>query len=201
MEFVSIGPYCNTADILKQHNLRLKSYPFDYIFSSLSMITHCINDRFNVFLDKQYYSNGTTESSTRHSFYCDYLDTEILYRHHMKYGYDSSYKVSSGNVFNHHNLLNESIYEKFQRRCARLLDLIDNHKKVVFVYYNCYTKEFDDLLEFHNTFSGSGSDKNIFTLGIFDNDGNTEILYESSNCKIYQNYGYADIFADVATLF
>lgn len=79
MEFVSIGPYCNTADILNQHNLRVNAYPFDYIFSSLEMVKHCINDRFNIFLDKSYYTKGNDNDSTRHSFYCKLLDTDILY--------------------------------------------------------------------------------------------------------------------------
>ena len=51
--FISIGPYCSTADILKKHNHRLQAFPFDYIFSSLEMIKHCINDQFNIFLDKK----------------------------------------------------------------------------------------------------------------------------------------------------
>ena len=51
MEFISIGPYCSSADILKDNGLRNSSYPFDYIFSSLEMVKHCINDRFKIFLD------------------------------------------------------------------------------------------------------------------------------------------------------
>ena len=32
VEFVSIGPYCDTTEILKLFGLRNKSYPFDWIF-------------------------------------------------------------------------------------------------------------------------------------------------------------------------
>jgi hypothetical protein len=56
MKFISIGPYCSTAYILKVNNLRTESYPFDYIFSSLEIVKHCINDKFNIFLDKKYYT-------------------------------------------------------------------------------------------------------------------------------------------------
>jgi hypothetical protein len=67
MKFISIGPYCACADIIMQilnplyNNITPQewfirtAYPFDYIFSSLEMIKHCINDRFNIFLDKKYY--------------------------------------------------------------------------------------------------------------------------------------------------
>lgn len=44
MEFISIGPYFSSADLLKYSGLRNSSYPFDYIFSSLEMVKHCIND-------------------------------------------------------------------------------------------------------------------------------------------------------------
>jgi len=56
MKFISIGTYCSTAYILKVNNLRTESYPFDYIFSSLEIVKHCINDKFNIFLDKKYYT-------------------------------------------------------------------------------------------------------------------------------------------------
>lgn len=57
MEFISIGPYCAAADILKQNCLRNQAYPFDYIFSSLEMVMHCINDKFQIFLDKNTINN------------------------------------------------------------------------------------------------------------------------------------------------
>ena len=58
IEFVSIGPYCVSTMTLAKHNLRKKSYPLDYIYSSLDMILHCISDNFKVFLDKTLYENG-----------------------------------------------------------------------------------------------------------------------------------------------
>lgn len=75
MKFVSIGPCCDTADILKHYNLRTEAYTFDYIFSTLEMIKHCISDKFNIFLDKKYYIKGDHDSSTKHQFYCNYLNS------------------------------------------------------------------------------------------------------------------------------
>ena len=40
MEFISIGPYCSSTDIIKNNGLRNSAYPFDYIFSSLEMVKH-----------------------------------------------------------------------------------------------------------------------------------------------------------------
>ena len=49
MEFVSIGPNCISTNLLVKLGLRKKSYPFDYIFSSLEMVEHCINNRFDIY--------------------------------------------------------------------------------------------------------------------------------------------------------
>jgi hypothetical protein len=189
MEFISVGPYCASAEIIKGHGLRKKSYPFDYIFSSLEMIKHCINDKFAIFLDKQYYRSGESphNQSMHHSFYAKYIDTEILRRHHIadnasKYADD----LANREIFIHHDLLiNNDVYESFVRKCRRLLDLIEQNQKIVFVYYNCYTENFDDIVDFYLNFSGN---KNIFVLGIFKNDSDKKMLYENDNCKIYQNY-------------
>ena len=77
MEFVSIGPYCSSADIIKINGLRNSSYPFDYLFSSLKMVKHCINNRFKIFLDKRYHKY-CSEYHSHHLFYSTFIDTEIL---------------------------------------------------------------------------------------------------------------------------
>ena len=201
MKFISIGPYCATGDILKNHNLKTESYPFDNIFSSLEIVKHCIDDKFNVFLDKQYYTPGTCNKSTRHSFYAPFLDTRLLLIHHMVVdGWASDYKSSTGNFFNHHNLIDDTgDYEKFQRRCARLLALIESNEKIVFFYYNRYTTDYSDLIEFYNHFSYN---KNIYIVGVFENmRDHPKILYENVNCKIYQNYDMYSIVDDVKNNF
>jgi hypothetical protein len=52
----SLGPRCHTASFLKRNHLKKASYPFDWIFSDIDMITHCLEDDFNIFLDKQYFT-------------------------------------------------------------------------------------------------------------------------------------------------
>ena len=192
MKFISIGPYCSTTDILKENNLRTEAYPFDYIFSSLEIVKHCLNDKFMIFLDKKYYMYGNCKKSTRHSFYCNFLDTPLLQQHHIKFNYSKDYKVSEGNLFNHHNLIDDNDnYEKFKRRCERLLNLIEKNEKIVFVYYNCYTNDFNDIIDFYNFFSYN---KNIYNY-------DKQILYENINCKIYQNYDKSIIFNEIKSVF
>ena len=68
----------------------------------------------------------------------------------------------------------------------------------MFVYYNCYTSDFDDIIDFYNNFSYN---KNIYILGIFENNYNKKILYENINCKIYQNYHRQIIFNEIKMAF
>ena len=66
----SIGNRCHTAYMLKQCNIKKASYPFDWIFSDLSMVLNCINDNFNIFLNKEYYTILDTSSfRQKHSYY------------------------------------------------------------------------------------------------------------------------------------
>jgi hypothetical protein len=69
MEFISIGPYCETAILLKKYNYRNSSYPFDWIFSSLECVKNCLEDNFITFLDKNNYIKGTNDYSTKHIIY------------------------------------------------------------------------------------------------------------------------------------
>ena len=201
MDFISIGPYCTTAHIIKDNNLRRNAYPFDYIFSSLEMVKHCIKDRFNIFLDKKYYksSDFIEEPRMYHLFYQKFIDTEILKKHHMVHNLDDiANNLENREIFLHHNLLDDNTYLSFVRRCKRLLELIDNNSKIVFVYYNCYTDNIDDIIDFHKNFYDN---KNIYIVGIFQNIYETKILYENVNCKIYQNYDNSFIFNEIQSLF
>ena len=51
----SLGNLCHGSQILKRNNYKKCSYPFDWIFSNCENIIHCIEDDFNIFLDKSYY--------------------------------------------------------------------------------------------------------------------------------------------------
>ena len=119
-EFIPIGPCCYTTEYIKDSNLRNHSYPFDYIFSSIEIVNHCINDKFKVFLDLTYISD------CNHSFYDEKIKTNLLERH--SYHVLGLYKVPI--TFPHHNLHIESVYNSMQRKCNRFLDLLNSNKKV-----------------------------------------------------------------------
>ena len=100
-------------------------------------------------------------------------------------------------MFNHHDLINnEDHYERFKRRVKRLLTLIESGVRVVFVYRDEYTNNHEELVALSRHLA---STPNIYVLGIFDNTERSGVMYESKNCKIYQNMSHAYIFGDVIT--
>ena len=50
----SLGNLCHGSQILKRNNYKKCSYPFDWIFSNYDIIINCLEDDFNIFLDKSY---------------------------------------------------------------------------------------------------------------------------------------------------
>jgi len=77
--FISIGFCCVTTSFLKQLGYTNSGYPFDWLFTSIKMVKHCLETRFKYFLDKKYYQN---DDAMRHLYYQDMIKTEEIYRHH-----------------------------------------------------------------------------------------------------------------------
>lgn len=45
----SIGSWCITGTLLKKANLKTESYPFDWNFTNIDVVKHCIEDNFKIF--------------------------------------------------------------------------------------------------------------------------------------------------------
>lgn len=124
---------CHSSQILKRNNLKLCSYPFDWIFSNCDNIIHCIEDNFNIFLDKSYYIN-ISESKCGHS----------------KYGIT---------MFNHHNPLNNINDYNYYVRCVdRFKKLLQKQEHKLFIMIFVNMKNIDEniikhMIEFNNKFS------------------------------------------------
>jgi Putative papain-like cysteine peptidase (DUF1796) len=197
IHYISIGPYCESANILEKYQRRPQAFPFDFIFSSLPMIRHVITDRCSTFLDKTHLTEKN--GATHHAVYAEYLDTDILRRHHYANQLpEMAQNMKSRPVFLHHNLLEEETHKAFQRRCERLLSLIDRHEKIVFMYFNPYLNDHRDLFEFADSFHDY---PNIRIVGIADNQGEKSILYHGARCKVYQRYNREEMFHDIEQSF
>jgi hypothetical protein len=117
MKYCSLGEMCLSATLLKNNGLKDASYPFDWIFSSVEMVKHCIEDDFKTFLDKSYYQTSD-DHSCNHLFYHNMIEHETV-----------------GKVtFNHHNpLIKEEDYAYFKRCIDRFKNLLASSEEKTFV--------------------------------------------------------------------
>lgn len=136
MEFrytCSLGTLCQSSQILKNNNLKMSSYPFDWIFSNPDNVIHAIEDDFKIFLDKSYYKS-ISEDKCGHSYY-------------------------HNNMFNHHNpLINENHYNYYVRCVNRFKDLLKKKEPKIFIITFPNRDELDEtcknnIIEFNNKFS------------------------------------------------
>ena len=110
---IPLGTNCYIASYLKRNNLKLVSYPFDWIFSYPNDIYDIINTNFEYFLNKEYYVNQ---------------DDTINYNSHMKY-------CTSLRMFNHHNPYKDNDNEYFKRCVARFNDVIKKQENKLFIMF------------------------------------------------------------------
>lgn len=161
----SLGPRCHTACLLKNNHLKKASYPFDWIFSNIDMVIHCLEDRFTTFLDKSYFTiqNDTSESQ-QHSYYCESQDDH---------------------VFNHRNPLKPDDYNYYVRCVERFNDLLKTKDNKLFVLFFLNYVKIDDafkrrIIEFNNKFKHYTSHYGILCIIQYVDNANT---YEFSSCE------------------
>jgi len=115
----SLGTLCQPALMLKRNNLKLQSYPFDWIFSNPDIIMDCLNDDFTSFLDKS-----------------NYIDIGEDKCGHTKY---------HPRMFNHHNPLHEKNYQYYIRCVNRFRKLLENKEdRKLFIIFFPNVKQIDE---------------------------------------------------------
>lgn len=161
--FCSLGTLCHSSQLLKRNNLKKLSYPFDWIFSNCTMISHCLQDDFNIFLDKKYYIDLNHKCKCGHSYYHE-------------------------NLFNHHNPLNNYDYDYFTRCVERFKKLLKSSESKVFIvmYVNMNKDERAEVIEFNKILSKYTSKYRLFVINhqinsirhhYFDVMDNIDFLY------------------------
>jgi hypothetical protein len=129
----SLGSLCHAAQILKNNHLKKCSYPFDWIFFNYNDIIHCLEDEFNTFLDKTYYT-------PIHPWKCGHS------RYHPE-------------MFNHGNpLMNEEYYQYYVRCVNRFKQLIQYEEHKLFLLFltntNCMEENIKNgIIAFNRIFS------------------------------------------------
>lgn len=109
----SFGTLCHSSMLIKNNNLKLCSYPFDWIFSNPNIIISCLKDNFRTFLNKSHYVHI---NPTR-----------------------CGHKIYHPQMFNHRNpLKNKEDYNYYVRCVNRFKKLLKNegHKLFVMTFIN-----------------------------------------------------------------
>ena len=133
-KYCSLGTLCHSSQILKDMSLKDCSYPFDWIFSGLDKVMHCIEDKFTSFLDKSQYIH-ISNKQCGHTYY-------------------------NNRMFWHHNpLKNEKDYQYFSRCVERFKNLLscENPKRFLITLVNKKEEDIqvekEKIIKFEKDFS------------------------------------------------
>uniref|UniRef100_A0A6C0EQK8 Papain-like cysteine peptidase n=1 Tax=viral metagenome TaxID=1070528 RepID=A0A6C0EQK8_9ZZZZ len=178
----SFGSVCHTAVFMKRNNLKLASYPFDWIISDYKKIIHCIEDDFNIFLDKSYYIT-ISHNKCGHSFY------------------DKQY------MFFHHNLLtNEDDYNYFTRCVNRFKKLLkyQGHKLFIMTFVNPenggYSEDLkNDIFDFNTRLSKYTNDYTILVILHFPHNTNNYNITKNESVHFLELYTNSESNGSVFT--
>jgi hypothetical protein len=108
---ISLGTQCHTANYLKQNNLKFVSYPFDWIFSNPFVICDMLDDKFQKFLNKDYYGIKDENSN---------INKHLLYLPEL-------------NMFNHKNPYRKDDHDYYTRCVNRFYDFLKMEGKKLFI--------------------------------------------------------------------
>ena len=104
---ISLGTHCAPSMLLKKNHLKQFSGPFDWIFSNLAMVRHCLEDGFATYLNPEFHERelrlnltGELEATSHHLYYETTLSTPAP-------------------VFNHRDITDPK-HQTYYQRCADL---------------------------------------------------------------------------------
>jgi len=122
----SFGPFCHTGNLLQRLKIKIASFPFDWLCTTPLIISHCIENNFQLFLDKTYYLSDETGSHTIHKYYADTFNFRKAF-------------------FAHSNPREPDVYEYFERCVDRFGVLLKCPDKKLFIvsYMVTYTETAD----------------------------------------------------------
>ena len=134
--FVSLGYRCSSSALLKKLQLKMESYPFDWLVSRLSVIEDCIQSNFKEFLNinnyERRYSNTYKTMDSEEGFICDeHLMVNTYYQPKENPQPNNTYQYHL--AMNHHNILLKGDYEYYERCVQRFMNLQEAQSPIIFV--------------------------------------------------------------------
>jgi hypothetical protein len=117
---ISLGTYCLTSFTLKKFRLKKWSGPFDWIFSNIGMITHCMEDNFYTYLDRKYHQAVPKESR---------IHTDANFCEHTYYRDNNGIRF----VFNHRDASEDEHFRYYARCVERFQGVLSSRARNLFV--------------------------------------------------------------------
>lgn len=142
----SLGSVCHCSQILKNNKLKKCSYPFDWIHSNHDNVIHCIEDDFNIFLDKSYYIR-IQDKVCGHSYY-----HTCMWRHHNPLNDENDYNYYYSCVNRFKQLLQYEEHKLFIMLFTNMDNIEEINKKNIINFNNKfykYTKNYTLLVIFN----------------------------------------------------
>jgi hypothetical protein len=210
-KFIPFGYRCSSAGLFKELNVKIESYPFDWLISRLPIIKHIINDKFIEFLNKNNYVKINTKTihyqnnddkiicdeTILYNTYYQNLLNNILIPKNLTNSYDT-YKYFL--AMNHKNILDDFDY---YLRCINRFNFLMKEDKSNKLYLHItpiisieeYIEKKDKIIlefnDFHNfilDYNRFGIIKGLFIIVIKMNDienAYLENIFSSKNSDIY----------------
>jgi hypothetical protein len=104
---LSFGSFCLTAGALQKGGFRQFATPLDWIFSSADMISHCLSDDWNSFMDPSQYIERNTDPNAKSN------------AGHIVY----SSMIKKPRIFIHRSPLIRSEFDYYRRCVSRIRDV------------------------------------------------------------------------------
>lgn len=145
----SLGTYCQSAQIIKDLNLRSGAFPFDWVFSNPSIIRSCLKDDFTTFLDKTHY-----------------IDIQDKWNNNQ-----CGHYIYGPNFFNHKDPRHDIDYNYYVRCVERFRNILkaEESKLFMIIYNNLHNLTQDmknDILELNDHLSKKTTNYKILVINI-----------------------------------
>jgi hypothetical protein len=176
---IPISFNCGAAQLLKECNKRLISYPFDWNIKNFESIYLVLKDdtSINLFDNKDLIFGNKT--------FTQKYDNDPSLIVNLIPVYNKKYKILFVHDFNT-QISNNDIIEKYNRRISRFLTDIKDENKSIFFTYEYFTYEYKKSI--YNYWTEYFDDKLIFNDIIFDDN----IFIDKIN-KIYPKIKFINI--------
>jgi hypothetical protein len=134
----SVGYRCSTAGILKKLSLKTESYPFDWLISRTNVIRHCIENKFDEFMNTNNYEKRNTKTynnkdTDNEGFICEEnIIFNRFYQDEKKMDEINTYQYNL--AMNHHNILEEKDNQYYRRCIERFQSLLCLNEPKMFIH-------------------------------------------------------------------